>query len=818
MTQTDWISKALEFYTVSGSLKEGDVDELLSLVKKMAGSDGAMYLRKKPSASFLIQNILPWGDLHSRNLFPDKHSNLYNTGILFSTEAEGSLLGDLKPGAGIRSFVFIPEAGKQAALLLFWTSERSFDSEFRTFIDKITFRLDELAELREMRYRFENLKIRYDAILETVPQGVVFVEESNGKGWVNSKAAEMLSLVAGDISPLEISNSMAVLRSQAANQEDISGVSGELMRKADTTLRNWMWLYGTPVSKALCISCTPTLNGNVRGRLWMLEDVTEEYLKNEQLQELNRELDTKRKMSDAENTAKSEFLANMSHEIRTPMNGVIGMTSLLQNSPLNAEQMNFVDTIRMSGEALLTIINDILDFSKIESGKLELEEYPFSISTVIEETFDLLSTNANSKGLDLLYTIDTNVPPFVTGDITRLRQILVNLVSNGIKFTEKGEILVTVSTVKSDEEDHKLVFSVRDTGIGISTDKINRLFKAFSQADASTTRKYGGTGLGLAICTRLVSMMNGHIWVESELGKGTVFHFTIKAKIATHAPEVKISAFTDFLSGKKVLLVDDNQTNLSILTRQCESWGMKVVVASSGKEGIALVEEKNSFDLAILDMMMPEMDGIETATRIRAIQGDKKFPLVLLSSAAQSNREEKELFELVLNKPMRMGPLYKTLNAVVRPDNLPNEADHKIIPEEHIRLSETLPLKILVAEDNAINQRLAIKVLERLGYHADVVSDGVEVLEAFGRQFYELVLMDVQMPEMDGFEATAELKKLLGTRAPLIIAVTANAMVGEKEHCLSMGMDDYLAKPFRVEDVRNIIEKWRPRLQRQPGA
>jgi PAS domain S-box-containing protein len=658
-------------------------------------------------------------------------------------------------------------------------SERSLEA-------KVAERTAELQRLytstsRQRQYVEALLRVSPVAIVAADPQGRVQSWNAAAErlfGWTSDEA------VGRPIDDL-VANDQVREEALAISQRIADGAEAQLVtRRArrDGTLID-VQLHAVPIIR----------DGELVGLLAIYADVSE--------------LQQARVAAEQADRAKSAFLATMSHEIRTPMNAIIGMTGLLLDTELDSEQREYAEIVRGSAESLLTIINDILDFSKIEAGQLELERAPFNLRSCLESALDLAAaTLPRSRAIDVAYEWSQDTPEAVVGDVTRLRQILLNLLSNALKFTEQGEVVVTVGSRPLDGGAYELQFAVRDTGPGIAPDRIDRLFQSFSQLDPATTRKHGGTGLGLVISKRLAERMGGSMEVVSEVGTGTTFRFTVVVEAAGAIPgDVRLHREHTEVRGRRLLVVDDNETNRRILVELATAWGLRARATGSPSQALAWIEAAEPFDVAILDMRMPEMDGVALAKRVRAIPGGRELPLVLCSSLGRRETEVEAVgFAAHLTKPLKPSQLLDTLLEV-----LVRAAPRRVVPTRAPvgPLQPVQGLRVLLAEDNAVNQKLALRLLERMGLRADVAGDGHEVLDALSRQRYDVVLMDIQMPELDGVEATRRIRQRSGEDGPWIIAMTANVMQGDREAYLAAGMDDYVSKPIRPGELADALAK-----------
>jgi signal transduction histidine kinase/DNA-binding response OmpR family regulator/HAMP domain-containing protein len=642
----------------------------------------------------------------------------------------------------------------------------------------------EEANVREIR----EARARLTDAIETISEGFSLYDAEDRLVVCNSRYRELFASHADVMMPGTPFESILRTATERGLIKDAEGNRDAWMKERVARHREGGHTHVQRRSDGrwIQVSERKTANGGV---VAIYADITE-------MKHHEAELAAARDAADDANRSKSSFLATMSHEIRTPMNAVIGMSSLLLDTGLSEEQRDYASTIRDSSEALLTIINDILDFSKIEAGRMDIEAQPFDLRDCVESALDLVSNRAAEKHLDIAYLFEGEVPPAIQGDVTRLRQILLNLLSNAVKFTDQGEVVLTVTT-----KGEQLEFAVCDTGIGLDEKAQTRLFQSFSQADSSTTRKYGGTGLGLAISKKLAELMGGTMWVESAgPGHGSTFHFTIRGERA----DLPQGTRRDFvgaqpaLQGKRILVVDDNATNRRILALQAAKWGMAVQDTEAPEQALEVLM-RDSFDLAILDMHMPSMDGATLAARIR--KAGHSLPLVLFSSIGSKEASD-GLFVARLAKPLRQSQFFDTLVTLLALDAAPRRVASPPKPRIDAEMASRHSLRILLAEDNVVNQKLALRLLQQMGYRADLASNGVEAIECVARQTYDVVLMDVQMPEMDGLEASRRITaRWPAGQRPRIIAMTANAMQGDRELCLAAGMDDYVSKPIRVDEL-----------------
>lgn len=805
---------------IGAGIPDSALARVLEVVREAFGAQAAVALRKVDAVTAFAlasapENALPAGITHAS--------------VLDTALAAGRPIFNVQSRLEVRNWRGLPATAAifpwidprmSGAVIVLRSENQPFTPEEIQDLESVAATFYALALLRHKITMADAMRSRFDTIFRTIPNGLVFVDEDGAEAWVNHRAAEILSIAAGTTEPARVARAMNGLWSRAERPDELRKKIIEVIAGPDKEMRDLRWNFPGASRRVYSISTFPTGRDDYRGRLWLFIDITERQIDREELEAKNLALEVARREADQANAAKSRFLATMSHEIRTPMNGVLGMTGILLDGHLEPAQRDIVETIRSSGDALLTIINDILDFSKIEAGLMEFEKQPFSLRQCLDDVLDLIAPQARKKALELGVMVDLAVPTAIFGDVTRLRQVLVNLVGNAVKFTAAGEVIIEVHLIQATHtNDRMLQFTIRDTGIGIPSDRLDRLFLSFSQVDATINRKFGGTGLGLAICKRLVELMSGTIWVESKLGEGTTFFFTIATSVAdpesTGISEAMSLAGRD-LQGKQVLIIDDNATNRRVLSLQARGFGLEPIAVASGREGLDLLRQCTlevrvatvPYSLVLIDVHMPGMDGFEVA---RAIRNDLRLatlPIVFVSSTdLVANHELDELDATCLTKPIKQSSLF---DVIMRSLSLVTVRTSRLPPPITFdnTLGQRIPLRILLAEDNAVNQKVALLILSRLGYRADCAANGYEVLDAVTKRPYDVILMDVHMPELDGLEATRRLRrKGPWLTSPRIIAMTADVMQEGREACMEAGMDDFVSKPIRLAELVAAIER-----------
>jgi PAS domain S-box-containing protein len=814
----DETERQVLFEIMQGVSETSNLDELLSLIHRAIGrvlyaENCFVALHDRQTGQFGMRFFVDEYDdaPPPQKLGKGRTAYVFRTGrpALMTDEVFGRLVarGEVEPvGTSPACWLGIPLGTPSEAIgvlvVQHYTDRDAYSERDLEFLTSVGGQIAMAIERKRAEAALVESEAKFRGLFDDAPMAYHELDRDGRITRINHAGERLLGYRAEELLGRPVWELVVEKVSQEAVRRKLSGVM-PLTSYERTFIRKDGTLILAQVDDRLIYD----VGGAVTGIRTTLQDITER-------KRMEAELEQARDAALESARLKSEFLANMSHEIRTPMNGIIGMTGLLLDTELDAEQRDFAEAIRASGDSLLTIINDILDFSKIEAGKLQFETLDFDLLQPVEETVELLAERAREKGIELASLVHSDIPTELRGDPGRLRQVLTNLVGNAIKFTEHGEVFVRAEKVSENDDEVYVRFTVADTGIGIDKAAGRHLFQAFTQADGSTTRRYGGTGLGLAISKQLVELMGGRIGFTSHLGKGTTFWFTAKF-VRQPADAVRPPARIPSLDRLRVLTVDDNATNRKILSHQLASWGVVHAEADSGARALELLRAAarrgEPYDLAVLDLMMPRMDGLELARAIKADPTIAGTCLVMLTSFGQRGQSETARdagIEACLTKPVRQSQLFDCLATVMSrtpPAPKPSHPHTRPVTKGTQMVSNKL---ILLAEDNIVNQKVAVRQLQKLGYRADAVANGREAVEALGRIAYDLVLMDCQMPEMDGYAATAEIRRREGAaKHTPVVAMTANALEGDREKCLAAGMDDYVSKPVRPEELAAVLER-----------